>query len=94
MVYDAPGSDLGFEDRYKALEKLFKNLDNPYITLVPHARCENMDHLKKELKGVLEKNGEGLMLRVPDAKYVPKRDISLLKVKTFFDEEATIIGHD
>ncbi len=46
------------------------------------------------MKNVLDKNGEGLMLRVPDSKYEKKRSITLLKVKTFIDEEATIIGID
>lgn len=46
------------------------------------------------MKKVLEKEGEGLMLRVPDSLYERKRSNTLLKVKVFLDEEATIIGKD
>ncbi len=41
----------------------------------------------------MEKKGEGIMLRVPEAGYEHKRSKNLLKVKVFLDEEATIVGY-
>jgi DNA ligase-1 len=49
--------------------------------------------LKELLKKVIDRGGEGLMLRKPGSYYVAKRDSSLLKVKLFHDEEARVIGH-
>jgi DNA ligase 1 len=37
--------------------------------------------------------GEGLMLRQPGSKYVAGRSATLLKVKTFHDAEAVVVGH-
>ncbi|CAF5116936.1 unnamed protein product, partial [Rotaria socialis] len=37
--------------------------------------------------------GEGIMLRKPGSRYENKRSSTLLKVKTFYDEEALVIGH-
>ena len=37
--------------------------------------------------------GEGLMLRQPGSKYVAGRSTTLLKVKTFHDAEAVVLGH-
>jgi DNA ligase-1 len=37
--------------------------------------------------------GEGLMLRQPGSKYAVGRSFTLLKVKTFHDAEAVVIGH-
>lgn len=34
------------------------------------------------------------MLRVAKSKYVGKRDKSLLKVKTFYDAEAKVVGYE
>ena len=37
--------------------------------------------------------GEGLMLRQPESLYVAGRSATLLKVKSFKDDEAVVIGH-
>lgn len=37
--------------------------------------------------------GEGLMLRNPESFYENRRSKSLLKVKTFYDDEATVLGY-
>ena len=44
------------------------------------------------LKVVEELGGEGLMLRKPGSKYVGVRSDTLLKVKSFFDAEAKVVG--
>jgi predicted DNA-binding WGR domain protein len=55
--------------------------------------CEGFDHLREELARVEALGGEGLMLRQPGSKYVAGRSTTLLKVKTFHDAEATVVGH-
>jgi DNA ligase-1 len=37
--------------------------------------------------------GEGLMLREPGSFYENRRSNSLLKVKTFYDDEAVVLGY-
>lgn len=48
----------------------------------------------KVLKEVEGFGGEGLMLRAAHSMYEHCRSKKLLKVKTFFDEEAKVIGHE
>ena len=44
------------------------------------------------LDGICDMNGEGVMLRDPNAPYRGGRSADLLKVKRFYDDEATVIG--
>ena len=46
------------------------------------------------MKVVLDKGGEGLMLKDPASFYEQRRSESLLKVKKFDDAEAIVLGHE
>ena len=50
-----------------------------------------MRELLKEVEG---EGGEGLMLRRPGSLYEGKRSGTLLKVKSFFDAEAEVVGYE
>merc|ERR1712194_502304 len=56
--------------------------------------CRNRAHLEEELKAVQAHDGEGLMLRRAGSHYEKGRSSTLLKVKTFLDDEAVVIGYD
>ncbi len=45
------------------------------------------------LESVLDKGGEGCVIRDPSAPWTPKRHKGLLKFKPFEDSEATVIGY-
>lgn len=49
--------------------------------------------MRAELARIESLGGEGLMLRQPGSKYVAGRSATLLKVKTFQDAEAVVVGH-
>ncbi|GAA5828834.1 hypothetical protein JCM3766R1_003835 [Sporobolomyces carnicolor] len=108
MVFDAPFLDSSpFEDRLACLETLFpsltldqvekssnqSNVKSP-IALVEHKVCHGLDDLKKQLGDVQTMGGEGLMLRQAGSLYVGKRSKTLLKVKTFYDAEAKVVGYE
>lgn len=50
--------------------------------------------MEEELASILEKGGEGVMIRDPNSFYERTRSNTLLKVKVMHDEEATIIGFE
>ena len=50
--------------------------------------------MQDELIRIESLGGEGLMLRHPESFYETKRSKSLLKVKSFADDEAMIIGYE
>jgi DNA ligase 1 len=93
VVFDAPNARGGFEARIAHVEKVLKKAAAPHARALEHARCEGVDHLREELRRVESLGGEGLMLRKPGSSYEIGRSTSLLKVKTFHDAEARVIGH-
>lgn len=93
VVFDAPAIAAPFEDRIAAIEKCLDPDKTPYAKPIEQERCRDMDHLRAELQRVEKMGGEGLMMRRPGSKYEIGRSFSLLKVKTFHDAEAKVIGH-
>ncbi|KAG8731647.1 hypothetical protein FRC11_003089 [Ceratobasidium sp. 423] len=93
QIFDIPsrGSE-PFEERVAYLKKSFQNI--PQVNVVEQILCKSKDHLLKTLKDVERDGGEGIMLRQPGSEYEGKRSSSLLKVKTFYDGEAEVIGYE
>ena len=94
MVFDAPELRMPFKDRYKKMKEVFSKLNSPYLKLHDHYICKNQDELTEDLERVQKLGGEGLMIRDPESFYENRRSGTLLKVKTFDDDEAVIIGHE
>ncbi|HUS27861.1 MAG TPA: DNA ligase [Kofleriaceae bacterium] len=93
VVFDAPNAKGGFEQRLAHAQKVLKKAAAPHARFLDHITCEGVDHLREELQRVEALGGEGLMLRQPKSPYVAGRSTTLLKVKTFHDAEARVIGH-
>ena len=91
-VFDIPSSTQPFRLRYHALNDLCKTLPS-HVVCVEHRPCETgeVTHLLSRLEAL---GAEGVMLRDPDSLYERKRSRSLLKVKSFLDADATVIGHE
>jgi DNA ligase-1 len=95
-VFDLPTSKDIFEERMKILYDM--NVpwfhDRLPISVVNQERCTSAKHLKSELARLEKLGAEGVMLRQPGSLYEGNRSSTLLKVKSFFDDEATVIGHE
>ena len=94
LIFDAPEQADPFEKRLIFCRDLIVKVKKPHILAHDHETCRNLDHLRKELARVEALGGEGLMLRQPGSKYEKGRSATLLKVKTFHDAEAKVIGHE
>lgn len=90
VIFDAPGHAGPFEERLELLQALPAH---PWAAAHPHLRCQGLRHLKDELAKIESLGGEGLMLRQPESKYVVGRSSTLLKVKSFKDDEAVVLEH-
>jgi DNA ligase-1 len=90
VIFDAPAHAGPFEERLEVARSLPAL---PHAAAHPHARCTGLPHLREELARIESLGGEGLMLRQPGSKYVAGRSATLLKVKSFRDDEAVVIGH-
>lgn len=91
VVFDAPGVDKPFEDRQKYVDKNVSTCE--FALPHPHTTVKGIGHVKEELKRVESLGGEGLMLRKPGSRYEAGRSMTLLKVKSFFDDEATVVDY-
>lgn len=93
VVFDAPNARGSFEDRAAHARKVLARAGAPHASWHEQVTCSGFDHLRDELARVEALGGEGLMLRQPGSTYVVGRSTTLLKVKTFHDAEARVVGH-
>src|SRR5437773_5409759 len=93
LIFDAPAATGGFEDRLAFLKDALAKGTAKFASQHAHERCKSLEALRAELARIEALAGEGLMLRQPGSKYVAGRSSSLLKVKTFHDAEALVVGH-
>lgn len=94
LIFDAPEAGGAFEERLQVVAAGVKRWASPYALAHEHVVCKGLDHMLAELDRVNKLGGEGLMLRKPGSAYERTRSTSLLKVKTFLDAEATVIGYE
>ena len=93
LVFDAPTAPGGFEDRVGFLNDALARRKPKYAQPHEHQICKDLDCLRAELARVEALGGEGLMMRQPGSAYEAGRSATLLKVKSFRDAEAVIVGH-
>jgi DNA ligase-1 len=94
VIFDAPAHGGVFEERVEFIERLVRELKVTWLVACAQERCSDTEHLKRELARVEALGGEGLMMRQPKSRYEAGRSNTLLKVKTFHDSEARVIGHE
>ncbi len=93
VAFDAPDVTGPFETRQEVLKAALQETCPPFARVLSQERCAGLAHLQAELARVEARGGEGLMLRQPGSRYESGRSQTLLKVKTFHDAEARVIGH-
>ncbi|XP_076449399.1 uncharacterized protein LOC143285851 [Babylonia areolata] len=94
-VFDTPSLESKpFEERIQAIKDFFEEKKPKYGVFVEHTKCTSKKQLDGMLKYVLDRGGEGLMIRKPKSKYERARSHTLLKIKKFYDAEAIVIGHE
>lgn len=92
-IFDAPQVEGDFEQRLTFIQDWFAKRPHPYIQLVEHEKCRDNTHLENKLRQIETLGGEGIMLRRPHSPYTVGRSKDLLKVKSYQDAEAQVIGH-
>lgn len=95
QVFDLFTHDGGFGKRLEAVSKLVEPLPGE-VKLVPHVYCWTEEQLLSTDADFVAQGYEGTMIRSPDGRYKQGRSTTkegiLLKLKSFLDEEATVIG--
>ena len=94
LIFDAPAHGGPFEARLQFLTVSLAVWNAKFAIIHNHQICQSVAHLRDELVRVEALGGEGLMLRKPGSQYEAGRSNTLLKVKSFHDAEAVVIGHE
>lgn len=91
-VFDKWDRDYGYNLRIESLEWA---TDHPRVKLLIPIQINNEEGLETYLNKCVNEGYEGVMIRKPDGKYKHGRSTVkegiLLKVKRFFDDEATLV---
>lgn len=88
-IYDLPSYNAVFSARYQHLYKMLKNY-NDAIVVVKTDQLDNMNDVSAYYEDYVMSGYEGQMIRL-DKEYENKRSKSLLKHKSFIDEEYIIL---
>lgn len=93
MVFDLPGAPGGFGARLPALQGAVAKIGKAWVRAAPQWRVASHGELMAQLHAHDKAGAEGLMLRRDDAPYRGGRSEDLLKLKSFEDAEARVVGH-
>lgn len=92
QVFDLPEHAGDFMSRQQALARIVQQIDRPWVQHVEQHRIDSRAQLMTRLARVVERGGEGLILRRIDQGYVAGRDDGFIKLKPFDDAEARVIA--
>lgn len=92
-VFELPDAPGPFAARAETLHALIAAAGVPWLQAVEQTRVAGPTELMRRLDAVVRAGGEGLMLHRADAPYVTGRSDVLLKLKSWLDAEAVVVGH-
>lgn len=92
-LFELPQAAGSFTERINALQRLVAQQNSRYLMLVPQFRITDKAALLAKLNELEQTGAEGLMLHQQDALYKTGRSSDLLKLKTYQDTEADVIGY-
>jgi DNA ligase-1 len=93
LVFDIIEPSLKYEQRVKKYNTVIEKAGVKWLVPVKITVAKNNDHVFTYLSKVESHGGEGVMLRKPGSLYEGKRSSTLLKVKSFTDEEGRLVGY-
>ena len=93
-VFEAPYSKGDFKQRLEKVKIWFSKNPNKNVRLIKQIECKDKKHLDSFLEEIINKKGEGVIVKNPNLPYINKRSSNSLKVKKFFDMEGVVIAHN
>lgn len=92
-VFDLPNNNKPFSQRLNIFRQLVNQTNSQYLRAIEQYQITNHSTLMQQLNKIVERGGEGLMLHRADAVYKKGRTRDLLKVKPYYDAEATVVAY-
>ncbi|QLB20972.1 DNA ligase [Vespertiliibacter pulmonis] len=92
-VFDVPNADGDLFTRLNSLRQYLNEHPTPYIEIIEQIPIKNPEHIQKFFTEIQKLNGEGIVIRNPNAPYIHGRSAQILKLKAIMDEECTVVAH-
>lgn len=92
-IFDAPQAPGPFSQRIALASAWFVAHPSDYAFVIAQQPVSDRGALQRELARIERLGGEGLIVRDPEAEYLVGRRPEILKVKSFEDGEAMVVGH-
>lgn len=93
FIFELPNAPGRFTERLSAMQALVNKHNSPYLQMVPQFRVASHEKLMEKLHELEQAGAEGLMLHHQDALYKTGRSSDLLKLKSYQDTEAKVVGY-
>ena len=93
MIFELHGAPGTFRERTEAMREIARQANIPWLREIEQFSVVNRNSLQKRMKEIVKAGGEGLMLHRADAPYETGHSATLLKLKSWEDAEAVVIGH-
>lgn len=92
-IFDVPKGTGGFEDRLNKARLWFGRHLAEYAFVIEHKPATSDEYLRNELAMIEKVGGEGIILRKSGSPYTHGRSKDVLKLKSYSDMEAVVVGH-
>jgi len=92
-IFELPNAPGTFSQRISAMQALVQKQNSLYLRMVKQFRVADRTELFALLQQFEQAGAEGVMLHHQDALYKTGRSSDLLKLKSYQDTEATVIGY-
>ena len=92
-IFDVPGAAGPFAVRIARAREWFAAHPSAHAFVIPQVPVLDRTQLQQEFRRIEAAGGEGVIVRNPGAPYIDGRSSEVLKVKSFADDEAVVVGH-
>ena len=93
MLFEAPHVKGNFLQRLQKVQKYIDEKRLLHVKVIEQKKCKNTKNMQEFLQSVLDRGGEGLIVKDASREYFTGRSSSVLKVKKVYDMEAEVIGY-
>ncbi|MCI2236405.1 DNA ligase [Helicobacter sp. CaF467b] len=92
-VFDAPNvcQNCTLLERLDKLQKYLDKNPTPHIKIIPQIKIQDKTHLQSYFQSILDKKGEGIIIRQNDSPY--NNSNHSYKYKPYMDSECKVIGY-
>lgn len=92
-IFDTPKNPGCFEERLQVAKMWFATNPSKFAFVINHRRAISAENLHNELQMIEAAGGEGIILRRSGSLYRSGRSKDVLKLKSYSDREAVVVGH-